>query len=330
MGSPNSADGRSAAGDPPGQPASRGADGELAAIARLARRLPPAPPDELWIGDDAAVVGGWGRLVVSTDLAVAGVHADLRLATLEDFGWKAVAAAVSDLAAMGVAPSRLVVAVAGPPDTDLDRLYDGITAAGAHHGCAVVGGDLSTAGQLVVAVTVFGGVDAAPEPVRRSGARPGDTVLVTGPLGAAAAGLRLLQAGAARTAAPAAACVEAQRRPVARIAAGIAARLAGASAMIDVSDGLAADVGHLSQASGVQVELSHLPVAPGATRGEALSGGEDYELVIAAPDPEAVVRAVVAAGERAPVVCGACRPGRPGVSLDGRPLAAEGWQHPWR
>lgn len=344
--------GRAGAGVAPGDVArrrvtpsegARGA-GELEAICRLQRRLPPPPAGELWIGDDAAVFGGWRHIVASTDLTVAGVHADLTMTSLDDLGWKAVGSAASDLAAMGAAPSRLLVAVAGPPDTDLDLLYDGIAEAATAHGCPVVGGDLSNAAQLTVAVTVLGGVDAPPEPVRRSGARTGHTVLVSRPLGAASAGLRLLRGDAEQAATGVAGPVGRerepdggagtlnrlrQRRPVARIAAGIAARMAGASAMIDVSDGLAADLWHVIRASQVAVDLSDVPVAEGATVDEALAGGEDYELVMVTAEPDALVEAVVAAGEPAPVRCGTCMSGPPGLTLAGSPVAAAGWQHRW-
>src|SRR5579872_3720495 len=124
--------------------------GERAAVERLRRRLPGPPPGEVWIGDDAAVLARpEGRLIVTTDLTVAGVHGDLRHIGLEDFGWRALARAVSDVAAMGGRPVGAVVAVAAPPDTDLDALYDGIAAAAVAHRCPVVGGDLSTATQLV-------------------------------------------------------------------------------------------------------------------------------------------------------------------------------------
>ncbi len=142
-----------------------GNNGEFEAIGRLRRRLPGPPAGEVWIGDDAAVLGpGDGRLLLTTDLSVAGVHADLGLIGLDDLGWRALAAAVSDVAAMGGRPDGAVVGVAGPPTTDLDLLYDGIAASSEAHGCPVVGGDLSNSSQLVVAVAVTGHVPGAPGP----------------------------------------------------------------------------------------------------------------------------------------------------------------------
>jgi thiamine-monophosphate kinase len=310
--------------------------GEFAAIARLAAQLPGAPADELWIGDDAAVLSRpTGRLLVATDSVVAGVHVDLALASLADFGWKAMAVNISDIAAMGGRPQAAVVAVAGPGDTDLDALYAGIADAARQWSCPVVGGDLVNAPTLVVTVTVVGDSDEDPAagarpPVTRSGARAGDTLLVTGPLGASAAGLRRLRAGATTDDATDAVLIAAYRRPCARLAEGRAARQAGATAMIDVSDGFAADLGHLLDASGVGARLEQVPVAGGATDDEALGGGEDYELVFSAPDPAAVAAAFAAAALRPPVTIGECLADASERTLDGAVLAAAGWEHRWR
>jgi thiamine-monophosphate kinase len=273
---------------------------------------------------------------VTTDLSVAGVHADLALIGLDDMGWRALVAAVSDVAAMGGRPDGAVVAVAGPPSTDLDLLYDGIARAAQSHGCPVVGGDLSTSDDLVVAVTVTGHVDGGPGPVLRRGARPGDAVLVTGPLGAGAAGLRVLRTGGAALGTGTGVgsgedlqAVMAHRRPWARLAEGETARRAGATAMIDVSDGLLADVGHVADASGVGYRLEDVPVAPGATMEEALGGGEDYELVMSTPDPVGLTAAFVEAGLRAPVLIGWCTVDAAERTLAGKPTTGRGWEHPW-
>ena len=302
--------------------------GEFAAIARIARRLPKPPEGEVWLGDDAAVLGPVaGHLVLSTDLAVAGVHGDLGLIGLDDFGWRAFAGAVSDLAAMGADPGRAVVAVAGPPSTDLDLLYEGLASCAEAHGCPIVGGDLSGSGAseaLVVAVTVTGAVADGPPPVRRAGARAGDALFVTGPLGASAAGLRLLRSGAATGASP---LVEAHRRPRARLAQGRLARIAGARAMVDVSDGLSADLGHMAEASGVGVALDEVPCVPGATLEEALGGGEDYELVVATADPDGLAAAFAAAGLDPPLRIGSCVADPAVRTLGGAPLTPAGWEH---
>jgi thiamine-monophosphate kinase len=291
------------------------AAGEFAAIERLRRLLPVPPPGEVWIGDDAAVVGSAsGPLLLAADVLVEGVHVDLSLVGLDDFGWKAVAVNVSDIAAMGGYPMHALVTVAGPPTVDLDLLYAGIVEAAAAWGCAVVGGDLSSAPVLSVSVALTGTTDG--EPVLRSGARPGDTVFVTGPLGASAAGLRELRAGRRSGA-----LVQAHRRPSPPVRAGQLARAAGASAMIDVSDGLGADLGHLAAASGVGVVLHQVPVADGATLEEAMGGGEDYQLVFTVGDPARVEAAFEGAARPFPIgVCTADPTERP---------PATGWEHPW-
>jgi thiamine-monophosphate kinase len=310
-----------------------GNSGEFAAVERLRRRLPGPPAGEVWIGDDAAVLAPTpGRIVFTTDLSVAGVHADLEVIGLDDLGWRAFAAAVSDVAAMGGRPLGAVVAVAGPPTTDLDLLYDGIAAASEAHGCPVVGGDLSTAVELVVAIAVTGHVDGDPGPVLRSGAMTGHHILVTGPLGASAAGLRSLRGTVPDSGVRSdegAVAEMAHRRPWARLVEGETARRAGVSAMIDVSDGLLADLGHVADASGVGFALDEVPVSSGATLEDALGGGEDYELVLTTSDPEGLVRAFAQAGLRLPIPIGTCRAERAERTLAGEPVTPAGWEHPW-
>ncbi|MGH9124964.1 MAG: thiamine-phosphate kinase [Acidimicrobiales bacterium] len=308
--------------------------GEFAALVALAATLPQPPPPEVGIGDDAAVLrapeGGW--TLWAADSVVAGVHADLGLTGLDDFGWKAVAVNVSDIAAMGGIPSHLLVTVAGPPDTDLDLLYRGIAAAAAEWGCIVVGGDLANAACLVVTVAILGWLPGPP--ILRSGARPGDGIWVTGPLGLSAAGLRIMKgmekgADGPRPSVAAGLAVERHRRPRPSVAAGLAARAAGATAMIDVSDGLAADVGHLADASGVGLELEHIPVGEGATEDEALAGGEDYVLAFTAPDGAPMETAF--AGLATPIRIGTCLTSDGGRRVAGRPFpTVSGWEHRWR
>ena len=209
------------------------------------------------IGDDAAVLAG--GLVASTDMLVEGVHFDRSRLTAREIGHRAAAANLSDLAAMGARPLCLLAAVGVPEGFDeLDELTHGL----AGHDVAVAGGDLSSAPVLTVAVTALG---HAEHPVLRSGGNAGDVLVVSGPLGAQAASGYVL--------------------PVTpRLAEG--AELAGiATAMIDLSDGIAADVRRLARASGTGalVELVRLPVAAGATPDEAAAGGEDYELLAAVP-----------------------------------------------
>ncbi len=293
---------------------------------RIRARLPGPPAGETWIGDDAAVVAPPPEsLLLATDAVVAGVHADLDLVGIDDMGWKAMAANVSDLAAMAGRPQHAVVAVAGPASTDLDRLFDGLVAAALHYRCAIVGGDLANADVLVVSVAVTGTSGGRPA-VRRDGARPGDALFVTGPLGASAAGLELLRA---RRGSEHPELAAAHRRPEARVEEGQAARAGGATAMIDLSDGLALDLDRVAVASGVGLAITQVPVAGGATEQHALGGGEDYELAFSAPDPDVVATAFRAARLRPPVRIGSCTGDPEERRLDGRRLQPAGWEHDW-
>lgn len=300
---------------------------ELAAIDRLAARLRAAcgdpPVGELWIGDDAAVVDvGGGRIVVAADAVVAGVHADLSLTTAADLGWRALAVNVSDLAAMGCAATRAVVTIAAPDAAAVDAVYEGLAEAAATLGCPIVGGDLTSGPLLVVSATVLGDAAVTPAPVRRAGAHAGEELWVSGPLGAAAAGLRLLRTGDAT-----ADEVMAHARPQPRTAEGVAARELGATAMIDVSDGFVADLAHLLDASGLGAVLDEVPVAPGATRAEALSGGDDYELVWACPAGTDLGHQFAARGLRSPLRLGHTVADPTARTLAGQPLAGRGWDH---
>jgi thiamine-monophosphate kinase len=302
--------------------------------------------------DDAAVVDvpGGGSLVVSVDSVVAGVHVDLALCSPADVGWKALMGAVSDLAAMGARPVGALVALCVPAGGDGDGIGDGAggdgrrgdLALGVTEGvaeasrasrCAVVGGDLSVSGLLTVVVTVMGTVDGG-QAVPRGGARPGDAILVTGPCGGSSAGLRVLRAERAQreaaTPGPERALAQAYRRPVARLAEGIAARRAGAHAIIDVSDGLALDLHRLADASAVGFVVDTVPVAAGATLAEALGGGEDYELivVIGATEVDRYVERCAVDGLRAPLRIGTVTADSAERRLGDEPLGRLGWQHP--
>lgn len=314
--------------------------GEFAAIDAIRSTLPGAVADgEVWIGDDAAVLRSsdaeW--LLLAADSVVAGVHADLTLTGLDDLGWRALASSVSDVAAMGGEPGHALVTIAGPPGTDLPQLYQGLAQAADHYRCPIVGGDLANAGSLVVTVAVTGHCEG--RPVARSGARPGDRIWVTGPLGAAAAGLRLYRflAGHPETLSGSewrelddderSSLLRAHARPAAQPAAGRAARLAGATAMIDVSDGLTADLGHMAEMSGVGIQLDSVPVARGASLDDALGGGDDLVLAFCAPLSAPVGQTFGAL--TTPIAIGRCTSDPFERSFNGAPLRPTGWEHRW-
>lgn len=263
-----------------------------------------------------------GQSIISTDVAVLGVHLDETLFPLEDLGFKAVAAAVSDLAAMGARPRGAVLGVSSPPGTDLEELHRGIADAALITACPIVGGDLTRGRDVAVAVTVFGECPGKGA-VLRSGARAGEKILVSGPLGRSAAGLRRRRAGAALTDE----LVVAHRRPWPRLAEGIAARQAGASAMMDLSDGLGLDLHRLADASGVGFVLDAVPVAAGATEEEAISGGEDYELLIVTPNVERLRLIFADRGLRQPLAIGWIVEDVHERSMHGRAFQKRGWQH---
>jgi thiamine-monophosphate kinase len=305
--------------------------GEFELLALLREGLPTAGPRlVLGSGDDAAITVPGGAVATSVDALVEGVHFRRETATLRQIGRKALSTALSDLAAMGAEAGEAYVVLGAPEgmsEADLLELGAGMAAVAEETGTAIAGGDLTRAPVLTLAVTVTGYAARAEDFVTRGGARPGDVLVVTGELGGAAAGLLLLEdpgIAAAAFGADAAdlasfdrdrrsrpgdldlARAEALRRrqldPTPLIAAGRALAAAGATAMIDVSDGLAGDATHVAVASAalLTIDADDLPIAPGvaalasATDRNALelavSGGEDYELFAALP-PDAVAHA---------------------------------------
>ena len=318
---------------------------EFDVIARIRQRLAtshegradlPGPHEgEVFSGDDAAVlaVPSPGQLLLSIDLLVEGVHLDLSLGSPADAGWKAIAVNASDIAAMGGRPLHVVAGITAPPGTDLDAISEGMVEACSSYGIALVGGDLSTGGSVVLAVAITGTCDGR-APVLRSGAKAGDVIWVTGPLGASAAGLEHLRCrGAACPHEPGAAgpalehLVRAYRRPLARVREGRAAATAGATAMIDVSDGLSKELDHIGSDSGVGIRLHYVPAAKGASLAQALGGGEDYELVFTAPEGAPVPEAFATAGLRPPERIGICSSVADERLLDGRLFPVTGWEH---
>lgn len=276
--------------------------GEFELLAKLRERLPQAGSQvKLGSGDDAAITVPGGATATSVDAIVEGVHFRREEAGLDLVGRKALATALSDLAAMGAEPGEAYVVLGAPPDLGEDdflTLLDGMLDLAAATGTTLAGGDLTRAPALTLAVTVVGHAPTADAFVSRAGAQPGDVLVLTGEIGAAAAGRLLLDDPSLAQAVPEDTATRLRARqldPIPRLRSGRSLAAAGARAMIDLSDGLAGDAGHIAQASGVVLEIDAgtLPLAKGvaevaAAAGRdplqlAASGGEDYELLAALP-----------------------------------------------
>jgi thiamine-monophosphate kinase len=294
--------------------------GEFGLIEQVVSRFAMTPDVLLGPGDDAAVVAAPdGRVVATTDVLVEGRHFRRDWSSAREVGRKAAAQNLADVVAMGARPTALLVGLAVPADLPTAwalGLAEGLAEECALVGATVVGGDVVRADTVVVTVTALGDLEGR-EPVTRSGAGVGDVVALAGRLGWSAAGLAVLGRGFRSPRVLA----DAHRVPVPPYAAGRAAALAGATSMLDVSDGLVRDAGHLAAASGVVVALDTAlleiggPVAEAAAAfnldplGWVLGGGEDHALLATFPAGTALPEGFVAVGE--------VRAGEPGVLVDG-------------
>lgn len=310
--------------------------GENESLRRTIARLNLATSALVGPGDDSAVVAAPdSRFTVTTDTMVEGHDFKLEWSSAFDLGWKAIASNVADVVAMGAKPTALVVALVCRPDTDIEWLES--FADGLRAGClalapdaAVVGGDLTVADTTVVAVTAHGDLEGR-EPVLRSGAQVGDIVAVAGTMGRAAAGLSLLLSRNKDAISAYDEVVDFQLRPQPPVEAGIRAALAGATSMLDISDGLSRDADRIAKASGVTIAINRkdlqgyeaiLEEPAMAISANAfdwvIDGGEDHSLLATFPRDAVLPRAFKAIGEV--VKKGAYR-----VTLDGAPLDEGGW-----
>jgi len=304
---------------PGNKPGTLAALGEFALIAAVTKDQPQLPSTSVGPGDDAAVVAAPdGRVVISVDMLVEGVHFRTDWATGEQIGRRAALASMADIAAMGAAPTSLVVGISAPGSTPTELVMGigkGLHDAAHEAGAAVIGGDMTRSDTLTISVTVLGDLGGA-APVLRSGARVGDDVAMIGRLGWAAAGLAVLSRGFRSPAA----IVGAYRVPEPPLQAGIVAAASGATSMIDVSDGLLADLGHIAQASQVSIDIRRAALEVNSRLVEVasalgkdpmewvLTGGDDHPLVATFPNGSALpplwqlIGTVCAVGDLGPVV----------------------------
>ncbi len=306
------------------------ATGEFGLIQRVTSRLGTAPTTLLGPGDDAAMVSvSDGRVVACTDVLVEGRHFRCDWSSATDVGHRAAAANMADIAAMGAVTTALLVSVCLPPDLDprwLEQLTDGLTAEAEAVGAAIVGGDLAASQVITIAVTALGNLGGR-EPVLRSGAKAGDLVALAGRIGQAAAGYTVLSRGFRSPRA----LVEAYRRPTVPYWAGPAGAALGATAMIDVSDGLLADVGHLAEASGVGIDIRREAFEVTTPMRDAASalGVDPYTWVLTGGDDHPIVATFPARTDLPDgwTVIGRVLDGT-GVTVDGRMhTGAAGWDH---
>ncbi|MFF5080862.1 thiamine-phosphate kinase [Actinoplanes sp. NPDC000266] len=304
--------------------------GEFGLIARVVARLETGPTTLLGPGDDSAIVAAPdGRIVASTDVLVEGRHFRRDWSGPADVGHRAAAANLADIAAMGAAPTALLVALCAPPDMDIawaEDLASGLSAEASLVGASVVGGDMSSSPTLTIAVTALGDL-AGQAPVVRTGAQPGDVIALAGRIGYAAAGYTVLSRGFRTPKA----LVEAYRRPSVPYAAGPAAARAGATSMIDISDGLLQDLGHIAKASvvGLDIESGAFEVSDQMRDAATALGVDPLQWLLAGGDDHALA-ATFPAGAELP---DGWRPiGRvhegTGITVDRKPWSGPlGWDH---
>jgi thiamine-monophosphate kinase len=305
--------------------------GEFGLIARVVARLSGGQPPLVGPGDDAAVVAAPdGRVVASTDVLVEGRHFRRDWSAAIDVGHRAAAANLADIAAMGAAPTALLVAFVAPPDLDVtwvEELTDGMAAEAAGAGAGIVGGDMSAGPVIIISITALGDLQGR-DPVLRSGARPGEVLAVTGRIGYAAAGYTVLSRGF-RTPKL---LVEAHRRPQVPYKSGRYAAELGATSMIDVSDGLLADVGHVAEQSRVAINIrTNSFEIPNQMRDAAGALGVDPYTWILAGGEDHCLAATFPTGTKLPpewLVIGEVREGAD-VTVDGRAYQSgpTGWDH---
>ena len=274
------------------------------------------------LGDDCAVIDGIGQRIdlFASDLIAEDIHFSRLYYSPYEIGYKSISVNVSDIAAMGGIPRYVTIALACPKDFDITKFYTGIKAACEEYNLRVAGGDLSSAEKLVISVAILGSSIA--RPIKRSTAIVNDHIFLTGPTGASAAGMELLQ----RDPNSSGPLQRSHKLPKARLdAAAVIAQLPANSA-IDVSDGLIADLNHICTQSNLGAKIETMPIAKGATLDHCLHGGEDYEIIFTHPNPDQVMESFSTQNVALPIVIGKLIETR-GIFYRNEQLVIRGYAH---
>lgn len=303
------------------------AGSEFARIAEITSLLSDdandlSQPYKTLIGDDAAVIDFQDLRITlfASDMMVENIHFRTSYCNEAEIGYKAMATNVSDMAAMAGYPRYATISLACPKTFSIRDFYTGVKEACDEYTFHIAGGDLSACDIVVVSVAMIG--TCYDQPVYRATAQPGDYIFATGPLGASAAGLKILQENPKALGT----LVERHKRPRAKLREALGAARARVTSMIDVSDGLVADLHHICESSSVGAELQEIPVADGATLEAALYGGEDYELIFSHPEPAAVYREFQSLGLTKPYLLGKLN-NAGGLKLRGQEIEIRGYEH---
>lgn len=303
--------------------------GEFTLIDEITAGLPEAPGVLIGPGDDGAVLATDGPLVCTVDMLIEGVHFKSQWSPAEAIGRKSVAVNVADIEAMGATPTGLVVGFAAPGSTAEAwalEFAQWVRAECATSGAALIGGDVTSAPQVAISVTVLGSLDGRPA-VGRAGARPGDVVALRGRVGWAAAGLAVLGRGFRSPRA----AVEAQQVPQVPYGQGKVAAETGATAMIDISDGLLADLGHIADRSAVAIDIAKdsIEIGEPLRAVAAATGSDPYRLILTGGEDHALAATFAAADvPDGWTVIGSVTDGDPGVTVDGADWeGSAGWDH---
>lgn len=274
------------------------------------------------LGDDCAIIDGAGQNIdlFASDLMAEDIHFSRLYYTPAEIGYKSISVNVSDIAAMGGIPRYVTIALGCPKDFEITEFYSGVKAACQEYNLRVAGGDLSSSKNLFISVAILG--SSIEKPIKRSTARVNDHIFLTGPTGASAAGLELLQQDPSSSGP----LQQSHKLPKARVDAAMVMSRLPANSAIDVSDGLIGDLNHICTQSNLGAVIETMPVAEGATLEHCMYGGEDYEIIFTHPNPELVMESFSEQNISLPIDIGRFRETK-GILYRNKPLVVKGYAH---